>query len=153
MKKKLTIYCAHPITGLSYEKVHKYYTEIVSHLESAGFNVLHPMTAKAYLHKEKEFKAGGYQHPASTNHAIKERDQWMVRTCDVVLVDFTGAKTVSIGCVGELSWGDILGKHTVVVMEENNIHRHAFTDEEADIIFTNLDDAKAYLQKLISNEI
>lgn len=153
MKKKLSIYCAHPISGLSYEEVVNYYEGIVDYLESIGYDVLHPMTGKAFLRNEKEFKSEGYGTPVSTNQAIKERDQWMVRNADVILVDFAGASSVSIGCASELAWGDLLGKHTVVVMEKDNVHRHAFILEEADITFEALKEAKDYLKKLVEGKI
>lgn len=151
----MKIYCAHPISGLSGDEVINYYTNIHKVLKDIGYTVFQPMTAKGYFRPEKEFKACNYAngHPTSTNHAIKERDQWMVINSDIVLVDFTGAKEKSIGCVSELAWGDILHKQTIVVMDKNNVHQHAFTLEEADIVFETLDEALDYLKTFYTQEM
>jgi nucleoside 2-deoxyribosyltransferase len=108
------------------------------------------MTGKSYLRTELEFKSNGYGNPVSTNHAILSRDKWMVGQCDIFLCDLTYARErVSIGAMMELAWANLLGKHTVVVMQsENNIHRHAFPLEASDVIFETMEDATAYLLKL-----
>lgn len=112
------------------------------------------MTGKSYLRNEIEFKAHGYaDNPPSTNHAIFERDKWMVSTCDIVFVDLIGTKSISIGCIMELAMGALLGKHTVVAMEEDNPHRHAFVLEAADIVYPNLVEALYYMEKLIHGSL
>jgi nucleoside 2-deoxyribosyltransferase len=111
------------------------------------------MTAKGYLRTEIKFKASGYQNPVSTNHAIYERDKWMVEQCDIVLMDLTYAKFASIGCTMELAWASLLNKHTIIVMGEDNVHRHAFILEAADIIFATMDDAIGYLRLLRSGKM
>lgn len=88
----MKIYLARPISGSSFEEVSNYYTEAQSTFENWGFSVLHPMTGKSYLRTELKFKAEGYGTPISGNHAILERDLWMVRQSDVVYLDLTGAK-------------------------------------------------------------
>ena len=142
------IYLAGPISGQGYEGVVGRYKELIEGLDD--YDVLCPMQGKQYLRTELEFKAHGYnQHPASTNHGIIERDHWMVSQADVVLADLTPAGgRVSIGTMMELAWAYHLGKHTIVVMEEGNIHQHAFVLEAADMIFTALDDALSYLHDL-----
>jgi len=152
MKSEYSIYCAHPISGLSGDEVHKYYSEIINKLSKMGYNVKHPMVGKGYMRPEIKFKAHGYGNALSTNHAIKERDKWMIINSDIILIDLTLAKNVSIGCISELAWGDLLNKHTIIVMEPSNIHQHAFIIEEADIIFETLDEAVEYLNKLINGE-
>jgi hypothetical protein len=118
-----------------------------------GFNVLHPMVGKAYMRNEIKFKAEGYGNPLSTNHVIKERDKWMVTMADIVYINLLGTKMASIGCIAELAWGDVLGKQTIVVMEKDNVHRHAFMLEMADIVFETEEEAMEYLKKLITKEI
>jgi hypothetical protein len=146
----MKIYTAGPISGQSYDQVMVRYQGQVSKLQELGYEVICPMTGKEYLRNEIEFKAKGYdQHPVSTNHAIKERDRWMVGEVDVVLVDFTEcAGIVSIGSCMELAWADELKKHTIVVMEEGNIHQHCFILECADIVFPSMRDAYTYLTHL-----
>lgn len=147
----MKIYCVHPITGLSFDEVYAYFEGLRTKL-GKYYTVLHPMTAKAYLKDEADLKASGYTFPISTNHAIIERDVWMVSEADVVYADLTGAKSTSIGCVMELAWAFVHRKHTVVVMEKQNPHQHAFVLEAADVIFSNCDEATAYLEKLSTGD-
>lgn len=150
---KMKIYVAHPITGLSGDDVIKYFDGMKLLLEPVGYDVLQPMTAKGYFRTEKEFKSNGYTgRPVSSNHAIIERDNWMVSMADVVFVDLTGAQSVSIGCIMELAWAHQLRKHSVVVMEDDNIHKHAFVLEAADIVFSQFSDSIEYLKKLAEQE-
>ena len=110
---------------------------------------MHPMTGKGNLRTEIRFKSVGYDHvPTSTNHAIYERDQWMVTQSDVVLFNLSNTTIVSIGSMFELAWASLLNKHTIVIMEQDNIHEHAFVLEAADVIFTCLKHALDYLQIL-----
>ena len=113
-----------------------------------SFNVLIPMYGKGYLKDEKKLKAGGYQQPLSTNHAIFNRDKWMVKQSDIVFANFLGAKQVSIGSMMELAWANDNDKHIVVVMEKDNPHQHAFVLESATIIYDNIIDAIEYLKCL-----
>lgn len=143
----MKLYLAGKISGYSYD-------EVVGRIETQKallwmYEVLSPMTGKEALRNELEFKAKDYNlAPVATNHAIFERDKWMVSSCDVVLADLTETNRVSIGTVMELAWASLLGKHTVVVMEQENIHRHAFVLEAADIVFESPDEAVQYLQVL-----
>lgn len=154
---KLTVYCAHPISGETWENVVKYYTNIKITLENLGFNVLHPMTGKGEMRTqiEERFKPAGHNatNPMCTNHAIFERDRWMVQNCDVLYLDLRGCQGISIGCMMELAWASLLGKYTVVVMDEKGMHKHAFVLEAADIIFENSTTAIAYLEKFIGQKI
>jgi len=149
----MKIYLAHPISGLSYDEVAGYYDALEAYLHSIGHEVLTPMRGKEYLRTERQFRAQGYDNPVSTNHAIRKRDRWMVGESDIVHVDLTGAKEVSMGCVTELTWGEELHKHVILVMEKENVHRHAFILEAADIIFETLDESKAYLAKLAPQQV
>ena len=146
----MRIYLIHPISGLSYDDVVEYYNKAVDFFRTAGLEVLYPMTGKNYLRNEKKFRAEGYKkHPASTNHAIFGRDKWMVQSADILYANFVKAtKDVSIGSVMELAMGKVLGKHTIVAMGKENIHRHAFVLEAADIIFETDEEAKEYIEKL-----
>lgn len=146
----MKIYTAGPISGQSYEQVMKRYTEQVKILRGIGYDVLCPLTGKGHLRTEQEFKAHGYDNnPLSCNHAIKERDRWMVGQADIVLVDFTDCKDiVSIGSCMELAWADELKKHSIVIMDEKNIHQHCFIIECADIIFSTMIEAYTYLKQL-----
>lgn len=153
MQKPLFVYLVHPMSGLPYEKVEEYYTPTKEKLESVGYFVMHPMCAKKYL-RGKKFHPNGNEvgHPIVTAHAITRRDHWMVRKADIIFADLSNAPDKSIGSISEIATAYELGKHTVGVMDKQNVHEHAFMTEQFDIIFTNYDDAIEYLIKLIRGE-
>jgi len=142
----MIIYIAGSISGMSGEEVLSYFNMTKSTLIGMGFEVLSPMTGKGYFRNEIKFKAEGYTHkPMSTNHAIVERDRWMVSKCDILYCNLTMAKIVSIGSMMELAWAHHMGKHTVLSMQPDNIHRHAFVLEAADIVFETHEEAMEYI--------
>jgi hypothetical protein len=151
----MKIYLVHPISGLSYDEVVNYYTEKIKFCRDfLGLEVLCPMTGKNYLRNDPALRSHGYdKYPASTNHAIFSRDKWMVQTADIIYASFIGAKNVSIGSMMELAWASHFGKHTIVVMEPNNIHQHAFVLEAAQVIFNVEKDADEYLEKLVRGSL
>jgi nucleoside 2-deoxyribosyltransferase len=149
----MKVYLAGPISGRGYNEVIQFFGYRMEMLSKAGYEVLCPMVGKANLTNENSFKAYGYQYPVSTNHAIFERDKWMAQSADIVLVDLSLAKQVSIGTMFELAWTSFLGKHTIVVMQPGNIHEHCFVKEAADIIFENPNDAIDYLIELKKGEL
>lgn len=143
---KLKLYLAHPISGMSADEVFSYYNMMTNMLDC--YAILSPMIGKEHLRTEKEFKAHSYQHPVSTNKAILGRDSWMVRTCDVLYLDLMDATSISIGCTSELAWAWMLGKHTVISMQQDNVHQHAFILEMGNIVFSTRMEAVEYLVKL-----
>jgi nucleoside 2-deoxyribosyltransferase len=142
----MRIYLAGPISGKSYDEVVYLYKEKTHFLESLGYEVLCPMTGKTYLRNETKLKESDYNYPVSTNHAIFERDKWMVSNCDIILADLSNSgDRVSIGTMMELAWASLLGKHSLIILPKENIHRHAFVLESGDIIFETLEEANKYL--------
>jgi nucleoside 2-deoxyribosyltransferase len=152
---RMKIYIAHQITGLTFDEVVNYYNRTTRTFQKMGYKVLCPMTAKGYLRtSEKErFKPRNYKYPVATNHAIYERDKWMVENCDVLYCDFTGTGHALIGCLFELAWASMLGKHTITVIPRENIHQHAFVLEASDICFGKTEEALDYLEYLILGKI
>lgn len=146
----MRIYLAGSISGQSGESVIDYFTLTTSFLRDLGFEVIHPMIAKGYFRNETKFKADGYtDKPMSTNHAIIERDRWMVEQCDILYCNLTMANIVSIGSCMELAWAHLLGKHTIIAMQPDNIHRHAFVLEAGDVIFESHQESLNYLLELL----
>ena len=143
----MNIYLAHPISGLSYDQVASYYAKMKEDL-SPKWTILSPMTGKGELRNETTLRAYDYDNPIATNKAIVHCDFWMVSRADVVYVDLSGAKAVSIGCVSELAWAWSRQIHTVVFMGENDVHWHAFIIEMANVILTSRSEAITYLNKL-----
>ncbi len=151
----MKIYVAHQITGLTFDQVVDYYNWATLTFTDMGYEVLHPMTAKGFLRTDEleRFKPKDYKNPISTNHAIFERDKWMVSNCDVFYCDFTGSEKALIGCLFELAWAALLGKHTITVVPDKNIHQHAFILEASDMVFEQEIDALGYLEYLSKGRI
>jgi len=149
----LKIYVSRPICGCSYPEVVGWYDQTIKKLRKMGYSVYHPMTNKKALRTETEFKAHGYGNPESTNHAIFERDRWMTENCDVFITYLANAQIVSIGSMMELAWASLLGKHTIVVIDKENIHEHAFVLEAADLVLPTYEEAMKYLRSFISQEL
>lgn len=144
-----TIYIAHKISGGTAKDVFSWFDNTKSYLEEFGnFSVLSPMTGKDELRTETRFRADYYQVPVATNHAIFERDRWMVTQADIIFMDLTGTTEPSIGCMMELAWASMLGKHAVVILPDDNPHQHAFVLEAADVIFKTLEEGLEYLLRL-----
>lgn len=149
----LKIYLARQIAGCAYQEVVDYYENARDILRDMGYEVSHAMCGKGYLKDEQCFKTGGYDHPSATDHAIFQRDKWMTHQCDILLVNLIGSTKVSIGTCFEIAWALDLGKHIVLVMEENNIHNHAFIKQSASVIYNNFEEALDYLAKLSKMEM
>ena len=149
MHNALSIYLAGPITGQTGEEVVSRYEEKMAILSDFGYVVYQPMLGKMNLRTEVEFKSGGYDHPIANDHAIFNRDHWMVSISDIILVDLSnsGAR-VSIGTMMEMAWASHMGKHIVLVMDGTDIHDHAFVRQAATIRFYDLDAAYDYLKEL-----
>ena len=144
----MKVYLAGPITGKSFDEVISRYAEKTAILADFDYEVLSPMTGKGGLRGVNAFVSSGYASPVANDHSIFERDHWMVAQADIVLADLSNATKVSIGTTMELAWASHLGKHTILVMGENNPHDHAFIKQAADVRFTTLEDAYDYLKEL-----
>jgi len=148
-ESKLKIYLAGPITGLTGEEVISRYEEKIAILSDYGYEVYQPMLGKMNMRTEEQFRSGGYDHPVANDHAIFERDHWMVSSVDVVLADLSNSGSrISIGTMMELAWASHMSKHIVAVMQNDNVHNHAFVRQAATIIFPAIEDAYNYLIEL-----
>jgi len=143
-----TIYLARPMAGLTNREAYDYFIHTRMDIRNSEYDVLIPIGDKNMIRDETKIKAEGYDNPRITNHAIYERCMWMVRNSDIVLANFLGVDSISIGTCMELAVASQLGKHTIVVMEKDNVHRHAFVLEAADVVFEMISHAKDYLHNL-----
>ena len=144
MNKKV-IYLCGPITGNNYSECTEWRDYAVQVLESKGFGVISPMRGKAYLAKEKNIKDAYEGTLHSGKHTIYKRDKFDVSRCDIILSNLSRASQVSIGSVAEIAWADVWNKYVIIVMEEGNIHNHAFIKEMAGIVLPDLDKALDYI--------
>jgi len=150
----MKIYLARPISGKTKDNVFDNYLRTIEWLSGRNVQILCPMMGKNFLRTDpnEKYKPVDNLHPITTNHAIFERDIWMVKQSDVIFMDLIDADHVSIGCIMELAIAASEEKHTILAMEEGNIHEHAFVVEAADIRFYTYDDAIEYLLKLTISE-
>lgn len=149
----MKIYLARAMTGKSYDEIKEYYDRFQDILVSKFGEMISvhcPIACKEKLKGTNKIKAHNQEgSPITTDHAILQRDLWMVARSDIVFVNFTDTTEISIGCCMELAVAHWLRKYTIVVLPKKNIHTHAFVLESADIIFTNENEAISYLERLI----
>ena len=147
MKNGLKVYIVGPMQGTTYDDVRRRFEGNSKMLKAMGYQTFVPIAGMATM--EGVILPEGYSDPICNNHAIKTRDRWMVNQSDILFVDLTNTTEVSIGSVSEIAWGEMLGKHIVVIMEKKNVHRHAFILENASIIFETREEGFDYLENLI----
>lgn len=137
---KRTVYLAGPITGCSYGGATEWRQYVADRLPDYILPVS-PMRGKQYLGAEEKIGLSYEQYPLSCKKGITCRDRHGIMSCDAVLMNFLGAKTVSIGTAIEVGWADMLRKPIIVVMEKDNPHAHPIIEECAGFILDNLDEA------------
>lgn len=147
--KELLLYCAGPITGVSYGESTDWREYLASKLPPY-IKAVSPMRGKNYLARENSIKDSYEEHPLSCQKGITCRDRMDVMRCDMIFVNFLGAKKVSIGSVMEVAWADAYRKPIVIVMQQDNIHSHAMIREVSGFIVSNLDDAIAIAVAVLS---
>lgn len=146
------VYLAGPIDGLSYQEGVEWRQAATEKLAAHGIKAASPQRCKDYLtsnegvtremdfcKQEEEFK----DNPMSTSRGILTRDKFDALNCSMLLVNFLGAKRVSIGTVMEIAWAYLQGKPIVVVIEDNDtLHRnHPMLKETFSYVVNDLDDA------------
>jgi nucleoside 2-deoxyribosyltransferase len=130
----MKVYLAGPITGLDYKGATDWRAYAKQSLQDLGILALSPMRGKEYLAHVTKFTADGDEYRPfsvmSSNRGITTRDRWDATTCDVLLVNFLGARQVSIGTVMEIAWADAHRIPIVCCMEpEGNPHEHGMITE------------------------
>lgn len=147
--KKFLLYCAGPITGVSYrESVN--WREYVANKLPPHIKAVSPMRGKQYLAGENNIKNSYEEHPLNCQKGITCRDRMDVMRCDMILVNFLGANKVSIGSVMEIAWADAWRKPIVLVMEKDNVHSHAMIREVSGFIVSSLDEAIEIVTAVLS---
>lgn len=137
------VYLAGPISGLDYNGANNWREYVRQRLPS-NVHGLNPMRGKSYLAKYGILQADcdQYDNVLSSNRGIMTRDRWDATRCDALLVNFLGAKQVSIGTCMEIAWADLYRIPIIVIMEpEGNPHEHAMIKEAIGYRVTSLDEA------------
>ena len=84
------------------------------------------MRNKAYLSVEDKMKDSYSDYVMSSVNGINVRDYNDCKTSAAIFVNFLGCGTkVSIGTVMEIAWGRAFQIPVVIVMDENNVHKHS----------------------------
>lgn len=73
------------------------------------------MRGKKYLANEKDIKDSYEKYPLSCQKGITCHDRMDIMRCDIIIVNFLGAKRVSIGTVMEITWADAWRKPIIIV--------------------------------------
>lgn len=147
-----SVYLAGPITGLSWEEATEWRNRMIAELKPHGIMCYSPLRAKNYLsHLDK--MADQYPETVlSSSRGIYTRDRWDATRCDVLFVNFLGATRVSIGTVLEIAWADSADRPIILVMEENNPHRHSMVMECAGFVVATLDEGIHIVKSLLIQE-
>jgi len=168
------IYLAGPITGLDWKAATEWRKNLIEKFKDAStgrinYIALSPLRGKEYLESETDIKDSYQGHRMSTPKAITERDLNDVRRSDLVIVNFIGAKKVSIGTVLEIGAAKALNVPIILVIEDpvddtfvasenislacdstavvnytstwKNVHDHSMVKESASLITSHIDDA------------
>lgn len=78
------------------------------------------MRGKEYLSSEPTITGSYEEHVLSCQRGIVARDYFDCRRADLIVVNFLGAKRVSIGTVMEIAWAHAHRVPVVLVMEESD---------------------------------
>jgi nucleoside 2-deoxyribosyltransferase len=155
LNRTQTVYLAGPITGLTYDDAEDWRQYAKKELAKAGIKALSPLRANEHLRGAGilgPMGVGEAPRCLSATRAIMVRDRNDAMTCDVLLVNLLGAKTVSIGTMMEIAWADSQRTPIVAVMEPGNIHEHAMVDEAIGFRVNTLEDAIFIVKTIIDND-
>jgi nucleoside 2-deoxyribosyltransferase len=144
-----SVYLAGPITGLTYADGAEWREVAKAALDDAGIDGFSPLRMKQYLEAfgvlEAKDQDGKYNyegaHPLSSDKGIMARDRNDVMRRDLTIANLLGAEKVSIGTCIEIGWADAYRKPLILVMEDDNVHRHAMAEEAAGYRVHTLDEA------------
>lgn len=147
-----TVYLAGPIDGLSFREGVEWRQYAQKQLATEGVKGISPQRGKDYigenavLSKDMDFvkqEALFSDNIMSTAEMIMTRDKFDALNCDVLLVNFHGAKRASIGTVMEIAWAYLQGKPVIVVADEDDtLHRkHPMLRKAFSCITSDLDEA------------
>jgi nucleoside 2-deoxyribosyltransferase len=136
------VYLAGPITGCSFGECTDWRQEMIRRLHVHGIIGLSPMRAKDYLKNEQSITGSYEDKVMSCSRGIITRDRFDTMRCDVLLVNFLGAKKVSIGTVMEIAWADSQRIPIILVSErEGNPHEHPMIEQVTGFRVSTLDEA------------
>jgi nucleoside 2-deoxyribosyltransferase len=159
----LVLYLAGAITGLSYGEAVAWREETANRLAETAPHVrcVDPTRAKRHLANVDQIGPHGHPGGLLDGHAVVARDLWDLDRADVILMNLSGARRASVGCMVELGWARARGRFVIVVLpaEETagaprsadmpvNPHDHSFVHELASAVVGTLDEALALIETM-----
>ena len=148
----MIVYLAGPITGKTYAGATDWRHDFGLILPK--IIKLSPMRGKDYLKElvddvmPNAVNGSNPRQLMSTPRAVFSRDLFDIRRSDAIVANFLHSTERSIGTVFELGYARSLGKLIIVVMDEQNVHEHAFIREAASFVVPTLKDAEDLLEQL-----
>ena len=152
------VYLAGPITDLSYEEARNgWRVWMYEYLQMLGIEAASPMRGKDCLKGAVKLdrQTADYEKSVITSpQGITGRDRNDVKTCDVMIANFLGAKQASVGTAIEFGWADAWRKPIILVMEDKgNPHDHLMITTMATYRVDNLKDAAKLANLLIKGGV
>jgi nucleoside 2-deoxyribosyltransferase len=143
------VYLAGPIKGLSYDSCVSWREYAIKVLSYSGIIGVSPMRGKELLRGTEKI-IDGLDHVLCTPAGLVTRDRFDVKSCDLMLVNFLGAKEISIGTSAEFGWADAYGKPIVTVIErEGNVHDHPFIQRLTGFRVETLDEGLSVVKSIL----
>lgn len=134
------VYLAGPMTGLTVTEAGEWRYRASRFLYHINIEPLDP--CRQVTNHGVMSAQGCGSDPLQTAKGLTACDRMDIRRSEAVLVNFLGAKQVSVGTVIELGWADAWRIPIFLVMEPTgNPHEHAMVREIASFHFTTLEDA------------
>lgn len=144
-------YLAGPMSGLNYDEAIGWRNYAIEKLKP-NIKGLSPIRDYESLESStfSDLAPEEVVNPLLTARAIMVRDRNDVFRSDALLVNFLGAKKVSIGTVIELGWANRKHKPIVCIMEPGNIHNHAMIHEVIDFHVSTLDEGISVIKSILA---
>lgn len=154
------VYLAGPISGLTYDEATGWRDHAQQVLAKSGIKGISPLGAAVHLRDHKGLLTDCEIVPGlecvvqamSTPTGVVTRDKFYCLNTDVMLLNLTGAKRVSIGSMVEVGWANAHNIPIVLVMEEKgNLHEHAFVTECCQFRTTSIADALHIVKAILGD--
>ena len=147
---KRAVYLAGPVGGETYDHARNGWRKEFADMLSDEIDVFSPLRGINGYEDDQVF-TNENQKSISGNWWVL-RDLNDVKMCDVVVVNFLGAKKVSVGSIAEIFYGAALGTHFIVIddwEDGTSPHIHPFIEKLAYKIVPDLESAKRTVEKLL----
>src|SRR5262245_14352083 len=100
------VYLAGPITGTPGSSIHDW-RSVCQKALAPEIDVINPLRQRfEVVDESKELSCEERLRLMQHGRSIAARDRFDVARCDLLIVNFLGSTSVSIGSVGEIFWAD-----------------------------------------------